>query len=187
MVPQSFPSRPRRLTRLFALSPLVLLLLGFLVDRPALGPPPHGDKPMFPVRVMLDLSDLPASGEKAHVLASVTAWAPGETVEWTLELPDGLTLLAGPDRWSGMLERGETRQFELTVGLPDGRPHELHARARLPERPGATAGAALTLDAGPSDAAPATLEAGIGQDYLQYRGLVLPRDDAPARPAEPGR
>ena len=189
MEPDRFPSprptplrpTPRRATPRRALLLLPLLaLLGFLaVDHSALVPPPHGDKPMFPVQVALALGDVPPAGGEARVLASVTAWAPGETVEWRLTLPEGVTLLEGPDRWTGTLERGATRQFEIRIFVPDDRPHDLYASARLPERPRATAGASLTVDAGASDAPQATRAAGVGQDYLQYQGEVRPRETAP--------
>lgn len=182
-------SPPRRVRGPLALIPLLTLSGFLLLDRSAFRPPPHGEKPMFPVAVALELADVPPAGGAARVLASVTAWAPGETVEWRLDLPEGVARLEGPLAWSGTLAAGETRHFEIRLQLPDDRPHELYALGRLPERPRATAGASLTLDAGASDAAPATLEAGVGQDYLQYRGEVQPRAaEAPRGPGpEPRR
>ena len=182
-------SPPRRVRGALVILPLLVLTGSLLLDRSAFRLPPHGEKPMFPVAVALELADLPPAGGVARVLASVTAWAPGETVEWRLDLPEGVTRLEGPLGWSGTLADGETRHFEIRLQVPDDRPHDLYALGRLPERPRATAGASLTLDAGGPDAAPATLEAGVGQDYLQYRGEVQPRADAlpPGGAPGPGR
>jgi hypothetical protein len=154
-----------------------LLAGGWALDGPALKPAPRGTKPMFPVQTRLELLNSPLPGEVARVLVSITAWAPGEDVAWKLTLPEGLTLVGGPDAWSGRLARGETRSFEVAVLVPDGAPYELYAAARLPERSNATGGAGLTLDLGGVTGPAATMQlvTSDGETYIQDRGEVKTR------------
>lgn len=148
------------------------LLLALRHDHAALHPRRAGLKPSFPVQTRLEAPGSVDPGGTLSVLASVTAWAPGETVEWELRAPAGLTRLHGPDRWRGQLGRGETRTFELTFLVADGAPRELSAFARIPERPRATAGASLRVDAGGSDAPQSVRLTRDGGEILQYQGEV---------------
>lgn len=163
-----------RLTRLLVFAGLLAGVWGF--DSSRLKPDQPGTKPLFPVQTKLELLNDPQPGEVASVLVSITAWAPGEEVDWNLTVPEGLTLVSGPDSWSGRLARGETRSFEVAVLVPDGAPHELYALARLPERGRATGGAGLTLDLGGVTGPAATMEmvTGDGETHIQYRGEVTP-------------
>jgi hypothetical protein len=156
-----------------------LALLPLLaVDRPRLEPVLITPKPMFPVLTRLSMTNRPEPGGTARVTATVTAWAAGEPVEWRLDLPEGLSLVAGPDSWSGTLARGETRTFELLVSVPDGRHHEITARAWLPERPEARSADLLPIDLGALEGLKATqaLVTGGAGTYIQYQGEVRPRE-----------
>jgi hypothetical protein len=149
-------------------------------DRPVLSPYPHGPKPLFPVLTQLQLANSPTPGSVATVLATITAWAPGEPVEWKLDLPAGLTLLDGPRSWSGSLGRGESLSFELSVLIPDGASYEIGATARLPEQPRATSGATLPIDLGGYDGPRASekLVVSDGATYIQYQGEMTPPKEA---------
>lgn len=163
-----FPTRcPRRAWLL-----LLPILVACLVDRTALHPRVAGLKPTFPVVTRLEGGEGAEPGGIVTVLASITAWAPGEVVEWDLLLPPGLTPVDGPQRWSGILERGETRTLALSFRVADGAPRELTATARIPGRPRATSGATLLIDAGASDAPAALRLARDGGELIQYQGEV---------------
>ena len=151
---------------------------GIALDAGHLGPTHHGQKPMFPVRAILELTGSPEPGGVASILASVTAWAPGEAVTWKLTVPQGLTLVHGPTTWSGILAKGETKSFELAVRVPDGAAYELFAEALLPERPNARSAASLPIDLGGFEGPRATerLVQGDGESYIQYQGEVTPRE-----------
>lgn len=154
-----------------------LFLLPFLADHAAMGPAPHDQKPMFPVLTRLDLIGEPQPGGTATVLATVQAWAPGETVSWNLDVPPGLTVISGETSWTGTLEAGEVRTFTLAVDVPDGDVHELGARVRIVGRSAATSGASLAVDLGAPSGPRATGRrvAGDGVTYIEYPGEVTPR------------
>jgi len=158
---------------------LAALLAGvLLVDLPVLNPPAHGQKPMYPVTTRLEALNTPEPGGVVRVLATVTAWAPGEDVAFSLVLPPEVTVVAGTDAWTGTLSRGESRVFEVALSVPDGAPHEITARARIVDRPGATGASTLAIDLGGLDG-PAALGRtviGDGVVYTQYPGETRPRD-----------
>lgn len=160
--------------------PLLLLGLGLRADALRLKPAATGQKPMFPVLTTLQAAGSAGAGGLVQALATVQAWAPGESVEWELVLPDGVTLLAGPARWSGRLDRGETKSFELTFDVSGPGHFEITARAWIPERPGATSAAMLPVEpAGPAGlAATERLVTADGATYIQYQGEVTPRKEA---------
>lgn len=160
----------RRWLRLvpFAL-PIVLALTH---DHSALHPRRAGLKPSFPVQTRLERGSAAEADGVVSVLASLTAWAPGEEIVWELLESDGLTRLEGPERWTGRLDRGETVTMELRFRARDGLPRQLDARARIPGRPRATAGASLRIDTGLSDEpVPARLQRD-GGEILQFQGEV---------------
>ncbi|MDZ4806389.1 MAG: hypothetical protein SGI90_16165 [Candidatus Eisenbacteria bacterium] len=162
-----------------ALLPLLLAVALFLsLDRPKFEPSPTGQKPMFPVSATLAMINRPEAGGVARLVATITAWAPGEVVEWRLERPAALTLVDGPESWSGQLSRGESRSFELAFLVPDEARHEVSVRAWLPERPRATSAASQAIDLGRLEGlrATGTTAIGDGETYLQYQGEVTPRE-----------
>jgi len=156
-----------------------VVLLGSL-DRPTLAPRQTGQKPMFPVLATLAITNSPEEGGVVRLMATISAWAPGEAVEWRLDLPAGLTRIDGPESWSGTLARGETRSFELALLVPDGARYDVGVRAWLPERPRATSAASESIDLGPLEGLRATAATamGDGETYLQYQGEVTPRAES---------
>ncbi|HEX7880919.1 MAG TPA: hypothetical protein VF720_16020, partial [Candidatus Eisenbacteria bacterium] len=100
-------------------------------------------------------------------------------VEWRLVRPAELTLVDGIESWSGTLERGETRSFEVALTVPDDVRREVTARAWLPERPRATSAASAAIDLGVLDGLRSTGTSVVadGETYLQYQGLVTPRGE----------
>ncbi len=156
----------------------VALLLS--LDRPNLLPRPTGQKPMFPVSTTLAITNSPEAAGVVRLITTIMAWAPGEAVEWRLDIPVGLTLIAGPESWSGTLSRGESRSFELALLVPDEARYEVSVRAWLPERPRATSAASQAIDLGPLEGlrATATTAMGDGETYLQYQGEVTGQEDS---------
>ena len=160
------------------LATLFAIALFGLMDRPNFIPRPTGQKPMFPVLATLAMVNTPEPGGVVRLVATVTAWALAEPVEWRLDRPPALTLIEGPESWSGTLAVGESRSFELAIRVPDGARYDLIARAWLPERPRATSAASQAIDLGLPEglSATATTVVADGETYLQYLGEVTPRE-----------
>jgi hypothetical protein len=163
------------LSRFVPIVVVLTLLLAF--DAPGLVPKPHGQKPMFPVLSRLEMIAEPDLGGVARIVASITAWIPGEDLAWRLEVPAGLEVVMGPTSWNGRLARGETRSFEIGVRVPDGAPHELTAVVLASERPKFRSAATLPLDLGGLEGPKGTarIVSGDGVEYIQYQGTVQPR------------
>ncbi len=156
---------------------LALIAAIRFADLPVLAPVAHGQKPMFPVFTRLEMLNAPDPGGAVRVLAAVTAWAPGETIHWKLEVPPGLAVIDGVTSWSGELDRGATRLFEVILTVPDGALHEVSSIARIEGRD-ARGAAMLPIDLGGYEG-PRGLEqvvTGNGTTYIQYPGETLPRD-----------
>jgi hypothetical protein len=167
-------------TGLAAFLPLVATVALFLsLDRPQMLPRETGQKPMFPVQATVAVTNRPEAGGVVRLVATVTAWAPGEAVEWRLIRPAELTLVDGIESWSGTLERGESRSFEIALTVPDDVRREVTVRAWLPERPRATSAASAPIDLGVLDGlrATGTNVVADGETYLQYQGEVTPRGE----------
>jgi hypothetical protein len=152
----------------------LVLASGLATDAAQLTPRPHGQKPMHPLWARLGAVNQPEPGGVVRLVASVTAWVPGEEIRWSLDVPPPLTHLSGPDRWSGLLARGETISFAVEIAVPDGGSYEVHSRAGLAERTGVTSGATLPIDLGGFEGPRGTerLVIGNGTTYLQYQGEV---------------
>jgi hypothetical protein len=162
----------------FRIVPLFCVILGFLaLDRPALRPEPHGQKPMFPVLAQLELTGSPSPGGTARILASITAWIPSDDLSWKLEIPSDLDIVTGQTTWSGRLERGETRTFEIEILVPDGEPRQVSAVLQAVERPQYRSAAALEIDLGAVEGPKASRQivTGDGTEYIQYQGTIVPR------------
>lgn len=166
-------------TGMAALIPLlVAVVLPLSHDRSKLEPVATGQKPMFPVLATLSLVNRPEAGGVARLMATVTAWAPGEAVEWRLEAPAAMTWIDGPTTWSGTLAAGETVSFEIALGVPDDLRRDVTVRAWLPERPRATSAASAPIDLGALDGLRATASSvtADGETYIQYQGEVTPSE-----------
>jgi hypothetical protein len=166
-------------TGLAAFLPLVTVALLLSLDRPKMLPVETGAKPMFPVSATVAVTNRPTAGGVARLVATVTAWAPGEAVEWRLVRPAELELVDGPESWSGTLAAGESRSFEIAVRVPDDVRREITVKAWLPERPRATSAATAPIDLGVLDGlrATATTATADGETYIQYQGEVTPRGE----------
>lgn len=135
---------------------------------------------MFPVLATLQATGTAGAGGVVQALATIQAWAPGEPVEWDVVVPEGVTQLAGPDHWSGLLQRGEAKSFELSFRVPAEGHFEITVRASIPERKGATSAAMMPVEpAGPTGlGATGRLVTADGASYIQYQGEVTPRKEA---------
>ena len=165
-------------TRLALFLPILSLSLFLTLDRPKFEPTPTGQKPMFPVSTTLVMVNRPEAGGVARFLVTITAWVPGEAVEWRLDRPAALTLIDGPETWNGTLAMGESRSFELALRVPDDTRYEVSSRAWLPERPRATSAASQAIDLGQLEGlrATGTTVVADGETYIQYQGEVTPRE-----------
>ena len=157
-----------------------LIAVVAFVDAGSNRPRTHGQKPMFPVLSRLDALNTPEPGGVLRVLATITAWTPGEDIFWTLDVPPELQRIEGPAAWSGSLARGESRAFEIAFTVPDGAYHEITATARVEGRPGARSASTLPVDLGGFEGARATekIVTGDGVTYIQYEGEVKKRAGA---------
>ena len=163
------------LSRFVPVAFVLILLLGF--DAPGLLPKREGQKPMFPVLSRLEMTSEPDPGGVARIVASITAWIPGEDLTWTLQVPAGTEVVTGPTSWHGRLDRGETKSFEIGIRVPDGAPREVTALLFASERTQVRSAATLAIDLGGLDGPKGTARvvAGDGVDYIQYQGTVQPR------------
>jgi hypothetical protein len=166
---------PRKIVRIVPI--LAAIILSLAVDLPGLRPSVTGQKPMFPVLARLELTGAPARGGNVTLLASVTAWTPGEELLWSLDLPPGVQVTSGPIQWTGSLARGETRSFEISIRVPDDGLHEVTATLRAAERPSIRSAATVPIDLGGFEGPRASeqIVSGDGETYIQYQGTVLPR------------
>lgn len=160
-----------------AIAAMVLIAAVRLADLNALTPVPPGQKPMFPVLTRMEMLNTPDPGGVARVLVSITAWAPGETILWTLDVPPDLTLVEGSASWSGELDRGASKAFEITLIVPDGKIHEVNALARI-EGKAARHAATLQIDLGGYEGARGLekIVVGDGVTYIQYPGETRPAE-----------
>ncbi|MBI4378309.1 MAG: hypothetical protein HY578_04345 [Nitrospinae bacterium] len=102
---------------------LLILVFVFLISL--------SSKPLPPVDIIMELERQPEVPGLAIINVKVTPLIEQSDLNVQIELPEGLKLFRGVERWNGILEVNKMHTFQYQVYIPDKKIYEIKASVTL--------------------------------------------------------